>query len=1473
MTLSISRGSDWTYVAHQVGNGTENYYTAAVETGEPPGQWRGSLAEAVGLQGQVDDLQMEALYGEKIDPEDPNFLIRENWADAKRMGRKAYRFMTAEQHLEKLIAQEPDPANIEPERMEELKYRAKKAVRESRDFFDLTYSPPKSVTVLHTAARSEENAARARGDEAAAERWAAKAQTIERAIWDASGEMITFMEANAGYTRVGYQGGELKDGSTTGRRADAHGFIVSSFLQHTARPVGGIEAPHLHVHNLILNRVKSADGRWRTLDGKALYAWRAGAGATADRVMMSQLSRELGVEFEYDPRSKSHEVVGIDRQVRDLFSPRRAAINKLLPEYVEAFKQRMGREPHALELSRLAQSATLHSRERKLAKTQAKPLAEKVEMWAAQVREAVDTSLSEVAANAINDPEAVRGAAFNPADVIAKGVASVQESKAHWTRSDLMAHMQRHLPGVLVNLDPEYQTTLLMELADQAVRPDPAKAGAPDEIIPLAAPELVNVPDVFRLDDGTSAYRRAESEQYATRALLEDEAQIESTAATDLAAVRLDPERADAAIDAVNARLSAADPDRKAKLGTDQSEAIRGILTSGARSEVLIGPAGTGKSFVLGNLADIWEKQIGGRVYGLATAQTAADVLKHEGIRNTANIDKWLDAQDQIDNGELTRRETNRWKLTPRDIVFVDEASMADTRKLAEIERRVIAAGAKIVRVGDDKQLGAVGPGGAFRLAADAGSVYKLDGVRRFKSEWERQASLQLRDGDEAVLREYDVRGRIVQCASPQEAREKAARAYTADLISGKRGYLAVDTNEAAFEVATEVRNNLVQLGRVAQEGVRVGQDGMYTVAGVGDIIAARKNRNKIKDSQGNPITNRNLYEVVDTYDDGDLTVRAVGESGELGARMTIPARYARRHVSLAYAMTQHGVQGKTGDTGRAIISSKTSAEAAYVGLTRGRETNVAYVYDDAEHTSPDAPQRPAIAILADVITRDGTEVSATEHLRNNLEDAGSMRVIGSRLADAHEELMTARYDDLVNNVAPNLADSIISDRAKPTLYRALDAAEATGHDTSLVLRHAIQQRELGSADSVAKVLWHRITTDIGDDIAAAQQTTEGEPTGDTYSERVVDGTGDVHRYAREYAEMADQRANALGEIQTRNPAPWARDHLGPVPADPLDREDWATRAGRVEAYREEFGITDEHDPIGRAPVVHNAYRRATWFAAWRALGRPDQTRDEQTMTDAQLQVAVDAYEAEKSWAPPSVSAELRETSIALAETRERAAFVDAEVQELTGPERIVKETQEYIPLVREANELARREQKLNEVHQTRGAWRIETTPQRLAAEAATRELNRRADEAAKLAAERAATAEAGTEAEHAQEQNNTAEAAQSPQIDLTTARDLMRGRQAQNATEQADQDATTDKPTPVPASAAFTGPATGRGSVDVDQAVAAAQAAAAQLADRAGQRAVDDKAKQRAQADQDHRAREAAEAARRDAADRGMER
>jgi exodeoxyribonuclease V alpha subunit len=87
-------------------------------------------------------------------------------------------------------------------------------------------------------------------------------------------------------------------------------------------------------------------------------------------------------------------------------------------------------------------------------------------------------------------------------------------------------------------------------------------------------------------------------------------------------------------------------------------------------------------------------------------------------------------------------------------------------------------------------------------------------------------------------------------------------------------------------------------------------------------------------------VANRDTWTITGIGSDGTLTVHGDARAGS----RSLPAAYAHEHVELAYATTVHGAQGKTTHTGHLLLGENTSAAAAYVAMTRGREDNAAHL-------------------------------------------------------------------------------------------------------------------------------------------------------------------------------------------------------------------------------------------------------------------------------------------------------------------------------------------------------------------------------------------------------------------------------------------------------------------------------------------------------------------------------------------------
>jgi conjugative relaxase-like TrwC/TraI family protein len=1254
--LSVSFGSDPGYFSRHVEEHTSpdrgSYYLSAAEHGEPPGRWYGAGAEALGLTGEVDKDTMIRMYQGLVHP-----------VTGEALGARPYQFKDTPERVAEAIAAEG--GEVTPERQAEIELAVRKEHREARNYADATFSAPKSWSVLHAALESQ-----GRHEEAEA-LWAAWMDGVEAGVG--------YLQETAGYSRAGRHGAKV-GGRTSGRWVEAPNWVMSTWRHHTSRDGD----PQLHVHVAILNRVQCEDGRWRSLDGQAIVRSRPAAGAIAERVAEESATRRLGISFATRPDGKAREIVGVDEPIRDKFSARRRAINDGVAELARAYEAKYGQAPSAYVLTLISEHVTLDTRK---AKPDHPPTrVELLNKWENQARAVLRRGLAGVIDKADLDVDREPVAeAFDPARVIAQATSQIQQSRASWTRHDLIAAINRELPDCLGGLSADQTKALVAELADAALSPG-------GEVVRLSAPELVAAPDELRRADGRSIYEPPEADRYATTwHLRTEESLLAAARSTD--GPKVAPETAERFIEA-------------SRLSPSQAAAVMTLLTSGREVDPFLAAAGTGKTFTMATLAQIWEEATSTPALGLTTAERARQVLADQGLAHSANIARWLGAQERLQAGR-PMAEDLQYELVPGQLIVVDEASMVTTAHLDAIRTRAAAVGAKVILTGDDHQLGAVGAGGVFKLITEEVKPACLDEVRRFDHEWEREASLRLRSGDVEALAEYDRRGRIHE-GSRNEMIDSATQGVVANHLRGDTSLLVVSTNELAAEIASNVRAELVRLGRVEETGTGL-RDGNR--AGVGDVIMARENDYSSKGPDGEAVINRNVYVVDRRLPDGSLDAHKI----DTGTPVRLEASYVANQVELAYASTAHAAQGATVRAGAEIVDDNMSREGLYVGASRGSDRNTIYVvtHDDGDRRS--VAERPdGLAVLAEVMEREGMEASATEVMRTEIAAAESLGRLEPIWADLVEERSAAEArQQLLAAFDQGVAREVEADKTMAKITRLMRQAEIAGIDREHLIEE-VTKGELSSARSPADVLAWRIERQIG----------EASPVKTTYASRTPEGDDPRSVYARQLAEAMDRRVHDLGEQAVTEAPKWAG-RLGPVPDEADKALEWAERAGAIAAYREAHGYRSEHDPIGPAPLARNVEARTAWERAYEALGRPAEQRELAGATDAELHSHVDAERREQVWAPPHVDHEMREKSLSLEHLSTSLEISQAEADktvkagETPAPDANERLHNERAALYKLAADVAA----LDEISTARRAWYEETREVRDRAAAARREL------------------------------------------------------------------------------------------------------------------------------------------------------
>ena len=365
-------------------------------------------------------------------------------------------------------------------------------------------------------------------------------------------------------------------------------------------------------------------------------------------------------------------------------------------------------------------------------------------------------------------------------------------------------------------------------------------------------------------------------------------------------------------------------------LTDEQKAAVRHIVEAGDVA-CIQGSAGSGKSLALGAASEAWEAD-GYRVRGAALSGKAAQELqKGSGIESTTL--KRLEMDTRGYTGEDGKQHEATDKLSRRDILVIDEAGMSGSRQTAALIEDAQKAGAKVVLVGDTRQLQAIDAGAAFRSIQERVGAARIDTIQRQRSDLDRQAVKDLRDGHaERAIENLAERGRVHETDSGREAKQEAGQAVVEDIAAGKQSLALTSTRAEARDVNESARNAAAERGLLKGENFAVTTHAGEREFAAGDRVLFTRNNREID------------------VKNGDLcTVTKVERAGENAARMTVTLdRGGDReidtshydHLDHGYCVTVHKAQGSTVDRAHVVASENgySSKEWAYVAGSRARE-------------------------------------------------------------------------------------------------------------------------------------------------------------------------------------------------------------------------------------------------------------------------------------------------------------------------------------------------------------------------------------------------------------------------------------------------------------------------------------------------------------------------------------------------------
>ncbi|MBF6102252.1 relaxase domain-containing protein [Nocardia cyriacigeorgica] len=918
--------------------------------------------------------------------------------------------------------------------------------------FDITFSPVKSVSALWALAPLSVSA------------------KIEAAHRAAVADALAWLEQHGIYTRLGRNGV---------RQVDVEGIVAACFTHRDSRAGD----PDLHTHVLIANRVRTLDGRWRTLDGAAVYRVVVTVSEIYNTRLEHHLEEDIGVEFAERPgtdptKRPIREIIGVPIRLIEAWSRRETAIRSRVGALAADFQHRHGREPTPIEMRNLAQQATLETRP---AKHQSRSLAEQRHGWHGEAiallgsRTAVAGVVS-AALNPLRLPR-VRVTAEWIARTADQVLEVVAEHRSTWRPANVRAEIERQIRGRVRGCDWEHVAEAVLTAAL-----DPARSIALGDPDVATEPELATVPDALRRRDHTSVYTPGDARIFtSTRILTAEDALIQLS--VQPGARRLEPEVVAAAIREHDLTH------RDRPLNAGQRSVIEEFATSGLRVRTANAPAGTGKTTAMWVLTRAWETS-GGAVLGLAPTAAAAAVLGESIGARCETVDKLLTVVDlHTPTSNTPEVEADHPPPLPQwvldidagTLVIVDEHVKIGTLKRLKLLRFLTARGATIRCLGDDHQLPAIDAGGveADMTAAAPERTLTLTHVVRFASTAEASASLLLRDGDPAALGWYLDNNRV-HGGHTGATHDDAYTAWAADHAAGREAIMLAANHGTVTALNTRARaDRITREGRFDGWEVALADD---TAASVGDTIRTRRNNQKLRLGARDWVRNGYAWTVTAVHADGSITARHHGKSAE---SVRLPADYVAQYVRLGYAATIDSAQGITADTCHVVLTGGETRQQLYVAMTRGVHANHAYIpsalsgEEGSFYTEPAVFPRTAVENLIGILARDGAQKSATTQLRDALDPH---RRIGRALDIYHDSIAfaaenalgptaLARLDATAETLHPGLTDS----PAYPTLRGHLATLAVTGTDPLAVLRATIAERELDTAADPAAVLDWRI--------------------------------------------------------------------------------------------------------------------------------------------------------------------------------------------------------------------------------------------------------------------------------------------------------------------------------------------------------------------------------------------------------------
>jgi conjugative relaxase-like TrwC/TraI family protein len=931
------------------------------------------------------------------------------------------------------------------------------------------------------------------------------------------------------------------------QHVSGQGLLAVGFDHRTSREGD----PLLHTHLVIANRVQAPDGRWTALDGRDLYRHRLAADAIYRATYQRELVRTLGVEWTPADSHGNRELLGMPEGLVRGFSKRTGQIDAELDRLVADGRERT---------PRLVKWTVQATRKPKQHETPDTPYS-RWRQEAAEYGVDSDTLVRTVTGrtpNRIQDQTVSEEATGQLFDRLG-GPEGLTEHASTFTRPDVLVALGAGLAGA--------RRAVLEELADR-----------------FLAERAVSV----------VADRTLEERRWSTPDLLAVEQRL-----VESATGRTNEQTAVASHQAVRDALAA-----HPTAGADQQAMVRDVCQGGQGVAVVVGRAGTGKTFALGVARHAWQLD-GFRLLAAAPTGIAAISLQSEGFEDVATCDRLL---IDLDNGQE--------QLDGRTVLVIDEAGMLGSRKLTRLLEHAQKAQAKVVLVGDDRQLASIDAGGGFRALRLRLGASELVENRRQHQAWEREALDLVRSGlvDDAVSA-YQAHERLVAADSKPAATLALLQDWWTAFQQAEQDPAQEVIVLAARRAEVDQLNSACQellaaQGRLGRERLEV-EDRQLAV---GDRVVCGHNAiNELGVANGSRGTITALDPRART-----LTLRLDGTDGR---EVVLPRSFLdgrgrgerTRRVDLAYATTGHRAQGLT--RGRALVRLTGSEDVnwLYVQLSRARQDTRLYAVVGPEPQGageldlPDREQPDGYLQLAQALSRAGSQTLAID-----TPSSPDFQRLSTAELRAERDRLRRELDQAPRGRARELARATVHREQAEAALATLQ--QPTGRQPASMLRWLRRGGEqpagMPGGLAVATQQANR-AYDRERELRQHQQHRQGW----------LEANAHLGPAYRDIVRTLAWQGRATGvAVETDRPG-YVLEALGPVPESTRGRRAWRHAAAEIEQYRRAYQITDPDRALGPEPQEPD--QRAARQRARTAIERvgakqraTDRTRDTQPTSE-----------------------------------------------------------------------------------------------------------------------------------------------------------------------------------------------------------------------------------------------------------------